>query len=64
MKSIFKIRGMKHLQKVHNCNRIERLKSGQGWYDCSTSKIERHLLVKRNFTYAYSSITNRKVEVE
>lgn len=28
------------------------------------SKIERHLPVERNFTDAYSSRTNRKVEVE
>lgn len=55
---------MKHLQKVNNCNNNERFKSGQEWYNCSTSKIERHLPVERNFTDAYSSRTNRKVEVE
>jgi tRNA G26 N,N-dimethylase Trm1 len=55
---------MKHLQKIHKCNTKERLKSRQEWYDCSMSKIEQHLPVERNFTYAYSSITNRKVEVE
>jgi hypothetical protein len=64
MKPAFTIRCMKNLQIIHICNRNERLKSGQKWYTCSKSQIELHLLAKRNFTYAYSSITNRKVEVE